>query len=85
MRGLHGILHICIMASRFVFLETLISGTGVAVTLLPALRSLSLILGCLNMRAFVLSCCILFCHVWILSRRGLFFSERKQREGGPGG
>jgi len=34
------------------------------------------------MRAFALSYCILFCHVWLLSPGGLLFSEVKQRRSG---
>lgn len=36
------------------------------------------------MRAFTLSFCILFCHIWLLSLGGLLFSEAKERRTGSG-
>lgn len=48
-------------------------GMGVSMTLLPALGTLSLPLGCLiNLytRAFALSSSVLFCHDWLLSPEG---------------
>lgn len=37
------------------------------------------------MMAFALSYCILFCPVWLLSLRGSFISEGKQRKSRSGG
>lgn len=66
-------------------------GVAVALIILPTLGTLTPFrVPCtsLDMRAFILSCCILFCHVWSLSLGVLLYSEGKQRdsrfEGGKG-
>lgn len=51
-------------------------GWSISFTLLPALKTLFLLFGCLNKRVFALCCCISFCPVWFLS---CFFLKKKTR------
>lgn len=67
------------------FVERLTVAAEVSLTLLSAPGTLFLLLRCLIQlcyEGFVLSYCILLCHVWFLSIEGLFFSHERQREGG---
>ena len=55
-------------------------GADVSLTPLMLLEPLSsywVVLSTLKTRAFSLSYCILFCHVWLLSLGGLLFLKRK--------
>lgn len=61
------------------------SGSLTLVLALGTLILLCITMSNIDMIALASSYYILFCQVWLLSIRSLFFSKERQKEGGSGG